>query len=78
MATARKRVVPAQELPAATLPTQEPTDQPEDRAASGKGWRELAMRIQNEPDPSVMIELVQELIAKLDSEKSRRQRRHQK
>ena len=34
-------------------------------------WRELAQRIQQETDSGVMLELVQQLIDKLDEEKSR-------
>jgi len=34
-------------------------------------WRDLARRIQNEKDPIKMIELVQELIARLDAEQLR-------
>lgn len=42
-------------------------------AANGASadWRELARRIQQETDSGVMLELVQELITKLDQEKSR-------
>lgn len=45
--------------------------------ASGD-WRALAQRIQHETDSSVIVDLVQQLIAKLDEEKSRKLGRQQK
>jgi hypothetical protein len=41
-------------------------------------WRELARRIQDESDPAVMVELVQQLISKLDEEKLQRNRHSRK
>jgi hypothetical protein len=35
-------------------------------------WRELALRVQRETDPNKMIELAQQLVAKLDEEKARK------
>lgn len=43
-----------------------------------ESWRELAQRIQRESDPNVMIELTQELMAKLDAEKAQKQGRRNK
>lgn len=42
-------------------------------AASGHvdDWRELARRIQEEPDSSKLVNLVQQLIAKFDEQNSR-------
>jgi hypothetical protein len=38
--------------------------------SSTEPWRALAEQVQREPDPDKMIDLVQELIAKIDEEKS--------
>ena len=43
-----------------------------DGKPSDDDWRELARQIQQETDPNMMIELVQELIAKFDEEQLRR------
>jgi hypothetical protein len=69
-----KRLQPREELTAGS------SDQNSDRAALPGGgqpssnaasatedWRELAHRIQNETDPAVMLELVQQLVARLDA-----------
>jgi len=39
-------------------------------ANNDEGWRDLALRIQVENDPHKVVELAQELIAKLDEAKS--------
>lgn len=53
--------------------------QPSSNAASGtEDWRELARRIQNETDPAVMLELVQQLIFKLDAKNSHKTGRKQR
>jgi hypothetical protein len=51
-----------------------------DTAADGASadWRELARRIQQETDSGVMLDLVQELITKLDEQNSRKLARKQK
>ena len=41
-------------------------------AANGTSWRELAQQIETENDSQKMIELVQQLIDKLDEEKLRK------
>ena len=41
-------------------------------APTNEDWRELARRVQQENDPEKMMELVHELLAKLDEEKVRR------
>jgi hypothetical protein len=35
-------------------------------------WRELALRVQQEADPTKMIEFAQQLVAKLDEEEARK------
>jgi len=44
----------------------------EDGIPTDADWRDLAKRIQEEADPQKMIELVQQLIAKFDEEKIRK------
>jgi len=41
------------------------------RVPTAADWRDLARQIQNETDPIKMIELAQELVARLDAEQSR-------
>jgi hypothetical protein len=48
---------------------------PNDSRPKNEDWRELAQRIQDENDPEKMMELVHELLAKLDEEKLRRSAR---
>jgi len=43
--------------------------QSEAPALTHEDWRELARRVQQENDPEEMMELVYELLAKLDEEK---------
>jgi hypothetical protein len=45
---------------------------PENGISTQKDWRELAERVQQEPDPNRMIDLVQQLITKLDQETLRK------
>ena len=45
--------------------------QPEVRAAQ-EDWRQLALRVQQEPDPSRMIGLVEQLIVTFDKEKAQK------
>ena len=45
---------------------------PNDGTPKNEDWHELARRIQEEDDPEKMMELVHELLAKLDEEKLRR------
>lgn len=47
-------------------------------ASASADWRELARRIQQETDSGVMLDLVQQLITKLDEEKARKPSRKQK
>ena len=49
-----------------------------DGDASSEDWRELAQRIQRETDSVVMMDLVQQLIIKLDEQKLRKQGSEQK
>lgn len=42
---------------------------PEDSTSTQADWRALAQRVQAENDPGKMIELVQQLIAKIDEER---------
>jgi hypothetical protein len=64
------------------MPQAQPVTNPlaEEKTAGSpsESWRELAQRIQKESDPNVMIELTQELMAKLDAEKARKQGRKNK
>ena len=62
---------PPQELPPAGLPEQQRAD----GHSKVEHWRDLARRIQNETDPDVMIELIQQLVVKLDAKKSSPQKR---
>ena len=45
---------------------------PENGISTQQDWRELAERVQQEPDPNRMIDLVQQLITKLDQETLRK------
>jgi sensor domain CHASE-containing protein len=45
---------------------------PENGISTQQDWRELAERVQQETDPNRMIDLVQQLITKLDEEKLRK------
>ena len=45
---------------------------PENDISTQEDWRKLAERVQQEPEPNRMIELVQQLITKLDEEKLRK------
>jgi hypothetical protein len=45
---------------------------PGNSISTPEDWRELAERVQQEQDPNRMIELVQQLITKLDEEKLRK------
>ncbi len=47
-------------------------------ASATEDWRELALRIQNEADPAVMLELVRQLLAKLDAKNPPRTGPYQK
>ena len=44
---------------------------PENDVSTRESWREIAQRVQAEPDPNRMIALVQELINRYDQEKLR-------
>lgn len=79
MADLKKRDArPRAQAPASVLSKKKP----DGRAPLGEGnaspvtgsedWRELARRIQQETDSGVMLELVQQLIDKLDEDKLRR------
>lgn len=79
MADLKKREARSQtQTPASVLSKRKPdrrTPAEDERAAPGggsEGWRDLAHRIQQETDSGVMLELVQQLIDKLDEEKLRR------
>lgn len=83
MTDLRKRAARSQDQPPADLlANQQPDGSAPDgdgkTAVNGADWRELARRIQNESDSSVMMDLVQQLIVKLDEEKSRKTRAGQK
>jgi hypothetical protein len=45
---------------------------PENGISTQEDWRKLAERVQREPDPNLMIDLVQQLITKLDEERLRK------
>jgi hypothetical protein len=45
---------------------------PENGISTQEDWRELAERVQLEPDPNRMIDLVRQLITKLDEERLRK------
>jgi hypothetical protein len=45
---------------------------PEDSTSTQADWRDLALRVQVENDPGKMVELVQQLIAKIDEGKLRK------
>jgi len=45
---------------------------PDGDVSTPEDWREVARRVQGEPDSGKMIELVQELIEKYDDEKTQR------
>ena len=61
---------PWKELPVAGLREQKPGDS----QSPVEDWRDLARRIQHETDSNVMIELIQQLVVKLDAEKSRKKK----
>jgi len=76
MATDGKRDGHLQEqLPSIDTDGQAPA---KDGEASSEDWRELAQRIQRETDSVVMMDLVQQLITKLDEQKLRKQGFEQK
>jgi hypothetical protein len=60
----------AKELPEKAIGKEEGTsiETREEGRSSQQPWREVAKKVQEEQDPQRMIELVQELIVKLDAE----------
>jgi len=50
----------------------------QDGDATVEDWRDLARRIQNETDSNAMIEMIQQLIAKLDAAQLRKKGRDEK